>query len=431
LLGAQVVLVEKREVFNRINQLHLWKWCADELKQLGAKCLEPPPSDFGADPDKLHICISDLQKLLLKVALILGVEVYLGVEYRGCEWVSNSWTVKLRRSNANADPPSPKAPLEIRNVAALLGASGLGCKIGKDAGMESIMTNHLGAESAIGVVFNFRRTHGSAEGRLRSFEMARQFFRPLFTKLKEETGAELENIVFVKGHISHYFVMTPSRSCLVKTGVARDQGSELKGGNIDQLKLDEFVRKVAAFPFKRGQPAVYQALLDDGHGQKPDYVDNGPMVFDFSNMCRSGEGLAFVPPPGLDSWGEADDSNHLLVGVVGDALIEPFWPEGLGISRGFFGVWDSCSAIAEWGSGANHFHVNAHFQEAFTQLKQLSATTQADLLVDQEKKFTFALAPSTRYRAFDVARRKTRSFPQSLARLSKVRRKMTMYADED
>lgn len=73
----QVVVVDRRVHFSRINQLHLWAWCGEELKALGARILEPPPSNFGANPDLLHVSISDLQKLLFKVALLLGVEVLL------------------------------------------------------------------------------------------------------------------------------------------------------------------------------------------------------------------------------------------------------------------------------------------------------------------------------------------------------------------
>merc|ERR1719223_897293 len=40
LLGAQVTVLERRTSFTRLNRLHLWHWCGEELKALAARCLE-------------------------------------------------------------------------------------------------------------------------------------------------------------------------------------------------------------------------------------------------------------------------------------------------------------------------------------------------------------------------------------------------------
>ena len=37
LLGAEVVVIEKRDTFSRNNVLHLWPFTIEDLKQLGAK----------------------------------------------------------------------------------------------------------------------------------------------------------------------------------------------------------------------------------------------------------------------------------------------------------------------------------------------------------------------------------------------------------
>lgn len=47
---------------------------------------------------------------------------------------------------------------------------------------------------------------------------------------------------------------------------------------------------------------------------------------------------AFPPPV---------DGQQVAVFVVGDAVLEPFWPEGLGINRGFHTVLDAVSG-EEW-----------------------------------------------------------------------------------
>ena len=34
--------------------------------------------------------------------------------------------------------------------------------------------------------------------------------------------------------------------------------------------------------------------------------------------------------------------HRLMVSLVGDSLLEPFWPTGTGCARGFFGGLDAC-----------------------------------------------------------------------------------------
>eukprot|EP00434_Breviolum_minutum_P029778 symbB.v1.2.026328.t1/scaffold2622.1/size74630/4 len=55
---------------------------AYDLIAWGAKVFSPPGGTFGADKDYCHIGISELQYLLLKCCLLMGVTVELGVEFR-------------------------------------------------------------------------------------------------------------------------------------------------------------------------------------------------------------------------------------------------------------------------------------------------------------------------------------------------------------
>jgi 2-polyprenyl-6-methoxyphenol hydroxylase-like FAD-dependent oxidoreductase len=71
LLGLKVVIVEKRDKFSRNNVLHLWPYTIVDLKYLGAKFFF---GKFCAGSIN-HISIKKLQTILLKVALLLGVEV--------------------------------------------------------------------------------------------------------------------------------------------------------------------------------------------------------------------------------------------------------------------------------------------------------------------------------------------------------------------
>lgn len=431
LLGAEVVVAEQRTTFTRINQLHIWSWCGEDLKGLGARILEPPPKDFGSNPDLLVISISDLQKLLLKVALLLGVEVRMGLEYAGTNWLSGGWQASLRVAStvhgtegrsgpeamsspagggvpygaslssnwgASVLPPSHFAPGVLQDVAVLVGSGGFASRVGDEVGMRMVETESLRRESAIGLICNVARTHGKSEADLRSFSLARQFYLALFKQVAAETGADLENIVYVKSAAAHYFVMTPTPKSLISTGVVIDDTHKpmLDRENIDSKKLDEFVRRVVGYKFKKDEPAVLEAVQKDLGNAIPGYADSGPRLFDFSKMRRSSDGLIFLTPTGVSGAEQPTDKDSLLVALAGDALLEPFWPEGLGIMRGFFGVLDACHAVREWSNGATCVATQEIYQNSFQQLKTLSAATRARVLRDDERKY--ALAPSSRYR---------------------------------
>ncbi|XP_067110144.1 protein-methionine sulfoxide oxidase mical3b-like [Osmerus mordax] len=78
-LGARVVLLEKRDAFSRNNVLHLWPFTIHDLRGLGAKKFHGKFCAGSID----HISIRQLQLVLLKVALLLGVEVHVNVEFKG------------------------------------------------------------------------------------------------------------------------------------------------------------------------------------------------------------------------------------------------------------------------------------------------------------------------------------------------------------
>eukprot|EP00929_Paragymnodinium_shiwhaense_P042660 TRINITY_DN22041_c0_g2_i2.p1 TRINITY_DN22041_c0_g2~~TRINITY_DN22041_c0_g2_i2.p1 ORF type:complete len:1287 (-),score=292.47 TRINITY_DN22041_c0_g2_i2:194-4054(-) len=529
LLGAKVTVLEKREKFTRLNRLHLWHWCGEELKAFGARCLEPPPSDFGVDPDLLHIGISELQTLLLKTALLLGVQIVLGADYERAVWDASAqcWCVAVKGAGcasgggdvglgmggmssmarhryegsvsdgvSTAVPPSassarsarttsavslqetpvgtavsstssmsrftwpacpatpPDSPpagsqttprpqpqpapaaaaaaaaaapatgnnaaadvgaLWIRDVAVLIGAGGLSCPVPASVGMKSSET---GCAEAIGLVANFApilpckasattaatAAQGATLGdrSLRSFSLARQFYEPLFRRLCEDTGADLENFVYTRSKTSHYFVMTPRSRCLVECGVLRDPSAKplLHPANVNTAALDRLVRRVVAFRFKEDQDSLEQVAA---HCETSlSYADAGPRLFDFSKMRRSEDGMAFVsPPPASVSSGsprvEASSDKELLVALAGDCLVEPFWPEGLGVVRGFFGALDVSHAATLWSSGASQEEVKSTFGAAFGQLKSLASASRRRIIRDEESKY--GAAPWTRYRA--------------------------------
>ncbi|CAB1313572.1 unnamed protein product [Coregonus sp. 'balchen'] len=78
-LGAKVVLLEKRDAFSRNNVLHLWPFTIQDLRGLGAKKFYGKFCAGAID----HISIRQLQLMLLKVALLLGIEIHVNVEFKG------------------------------------------------------------------------------------------------------------------------------------------------------------------------------------------------------------------------------------------------------------------------------------------------------------------------------------------------------------
>merc|ERR1712216_425621 len=145
---------------------------------------------------------------------------------------------------------------------------------------------------------------------------------------------------------------------------------------------------------KPGEASVTEVAAEVG----PDalqYADKGPMLFDFSKLRRASEGLFFIDAPGATE--ESSDDNALAVGLVGDALLEPFWPEGLGIVRGLYSALDVSSAIVRWSGGDSREATRQHFSAAYGQLKTLSAATRASVLRPNEA--SYGLDPSTRYRS--------------------------------
>lgn len=71
------VVIEKRDRMSRNNVLHLWPFVIEDLRALGAKKFFGKFCAGAID----HISIRQLQCILLKVALLLGVEVHTEVSF--------------------------------------------------------------------------------------------------------------------------------------------------------------------------------------------------------------------------------------------------------------------------------------------------------------------------------------------------------------
>ncbi|XP_008070597.1 F-actin-methionine sulfoxide oxidase MICAL1 isoform X2 [Carlito syrichta] len=206
LLGARVVLVEKRTKFSRHNVLHLWPFTIHDLRALGAKKFYGRFCTGTLD----HISIRQLQLLLLKVALLLGVEIHWGATFIGLQAPPSKgtgWHAQLQ--------PNPPAQLASYEFDVLISAAG-----GKFV-PEGFKVREMRGKLAIGITANFVNRRTAEETQVEEISgVARIYNQSFFQSLLKATGIDLENIVYYKDD-THYFVMTAKKQCLLRLGVLR------------------------------------------------------------------------------------------------------------------------------------------------------------------------------------------------------------------
>lgn len=205
LLGAKVVVVEKRKEFSRNNVLLLWKFVKDDLKMLGAKKFYGKFCAGSID----HISIRQLQSILLKVALILGVEIHDDVEFvrpiepnDGYGWRSKVTPEGHTVSHYQYD--------------VLVGADG------KTNTLKNFEREELRGKLAIAITANFVNNKTTAEAKVEEINgVAFIFNQAFFKEMNEKTKIDLENIVYYRDD-THYFIMTAKKQSLLGRGVIKE-----------------------------------------------------------------------------------------------------------------------------------------------------------------------------------------------------------------
>ncbi|XP_071434583.1 F-actin-monooxygenase MICAL1 isoform X1 [Pithys albifrons albifrons] len=342
LLGARVVLLEKRDSFSRNNVLHLWPFTIHDLRALGAKKFYGRFCTGTLD----HISIRQLQLILLKVALLLGVEVHINVKFEGLV----PPTDKTGGWQAVVQPSS--SLLTHYKFDVLISAGG-----GKFV-PEGFKRKETRGKLAIGITTNFINRHSRAEVEVAEISgVARIYNQQFFQNLCNKTGIDLENIVYYKDD-THYFVMTAKKQSLLKKGVILqdkvDIESLLSPENVNRDALLNYAKEAANFSTNYHLSELEFAL---NHRGLPD-VD----MFDFTCMTRS-ENAALV---------RDYNGARLLLGLVGDCLVEPFWPLGTGVARGFLAAFDAAWMVRRWAAGTPPLEVLAERESIYQHLSQTS-----------------------------------------------------------
>ncbi|XP_027630932.1 F-actin-monooxygenase MICAL1 isoform X2 [Tupaia chinensis] len=362
LLGARVVLVEKRSKFSRHNVLHLWPFTIHDLRALGAKKFYGRFCTGTLD----HISIRQLQLLLLKVALLLGVEIHWRVAFTGLQpppRKGSGWRAQLQ--------PSPPVQLANYEFDVLISAAG-----GKFV-PEGFTVREMRGKLAIGITANFVNGRTVEETQVPEISgVAKIYNQSFFQSLLKTTGIDLENIVYYKDD-THYFVMTAKKQCLLRLGVLRQDWPEtdrlLDSANVVPEALQRFARAAADFA-THGKLGKLE-FAQDARGQ-PDVS-----AFDFTSMMRA-ESSARV---------QEKHGARLLLGLVGDCLVEPFWPLGTGVARGFLAAFDAAWMVKRWAEGAGPLEVLAERESLYQLLSQTSPENMHRNVAQ------YALDPATRY----------------------------------
>uniref|UniRef100_A0A7S4PFV0 [F-actin]-monooxygenase MICAL1-3-like Rossman domain-containing protein n=1 Tax=Paramoeba aestuarina TaxID=180227 RepID=A0A7S4PFV0_9EUKA len=295
----------------------------------------------------------------------MGVEVFLGCYFRAMEKPSKSqpyWNVLMgstpplhsnNNSNNNTNNRSNQPKRNNRNrthninkseitpnkfrADIVIAADGCHSRVCQEFGFQQ---KTRGKKKLIGITCNFENRKTLEERRLKEFSLISFLNRRRFRELKEEVGIELENLVFLRDE-TLYFVYTPKISSLVERGVLRSGEGKpsdlLRRDNVNQTELEKVGKEIAAFC---GVPLTSEYLRIGGR--------KDIQLFDFSERTVCNRQMMVVTPASYYGEGEKGEEeekdeqldHELFVGVVGDALLTPFWPLGTGANRAFLSGMD-------------------------------------------------------------------------------------------
>ena len=328
--GMIVHVIEKRDIFSRVNILMLWQGTADDLVSYGAKSFYPKFTNRNMGNAPLHLGTREIQLVLLKNALLLGVTFSYGTELvalqppplsgasldaaageavDGSGW--SAWAlppaskethqtaggvldfkpskeaayakgtgmgacnlVQASELDATFVPPAevaPPAEAEVIPFDALLLAEGEWSSTCQRLGFTKNIDKF---SQAIGLVINLVRDPNEPKTKdpnMRSFTV--RPFDPVGRDLTA-AGIGFEFAEYLKGE-THYIVLTIKKAALLAKSALREDKPNaelLTKANLDEAALMVLAREIATII---GLPETTQ--FTDFHGAK---------LFDFSSRAR-------------------------------------------------------------------------------------------------------------------------------------------------
>jgi len=422
--GHQVTLFEKRREIrdangeltqlgftNRINRPHMWPFVRNDLMKLNGKDLMNQKAAYPVftEPETSSIGIDELQCLLIKNALLLGVDFRFGVGYENAKIVVDEdscvchWEVSAKYDEAAAKKYGKNVGVNLEEYDCIVGCDGPRSAVRDTQAKFFGNVEKRKFMDCVGIVANVRKV---SKKRLKElgFEFGQEpndmnrtkmVFKEFFAKLETEADADIENLIYYKASTHNYTILVPKRADLIKHGLSGKvysfhQGREGNGKRDEEKqKLKNYcakVLKVAGIP-------VDDQLDNGGFVDQP----NDCMAFDFAECWNTKKSMHFnLAPPGysVEEDGEWEGRKIVpFVALAGDALLEPFWPMGLGLKRGWQAIMDTNYAIdnlfnrtlfcARKGGDPEEFGWEEHF-EALTEQTEKNFAFCSSLQVAEE-----------------------------------------------
>jgi len=255
------------------------------LASIGAKTFYPKFGTGGVD----HIGTQQIQRLLIKINLLLGVKFHFGHTFE------ELYTTDGKTTLARCSPAIDSLPCTL-----LIGADGVDSTIVK---RYSFRRTSFTGSLCIGITFNFKHNHTSEEIGIKEFAMASLYNQAYFQEFQDKYNICLENLVYYQGE-THYFVMTIKKNSLFDRGVFKDSSLSEMSELLDPANLieDELLAVAKDTATFVGLPENCEILLN--HQGKPDI-----QLFDFSNRLQSDESIKTVHfVPSADNYTEEIES---------------------------------------------------------------------------------------------------------------------------
>jgi len=374
--GHIVTLVEKRREIrnedgslkslgftNRINRPHMWPFVRNDLARLNGKDMMSKAAAYPVftEPETSSIGIDELQCVLIKNALLLGVDFKLGVGYVNATITTDedsmmpAWQCELSYDGKAAAQFGVEEGKHIEEFDCLIGCDG------PRSTVRDTQQKHFGNiekrkfMDCVGIVTNVQKVnrkrlkelgyeHGQEPA---DMNRSRMVFKEFFQKIQDEADAEIESLIYYKASFHNYTIIVPRRTDLVKHELSGKvysfhEGRDGKGAaGEEKIRLRNYcgrILKAAGIP-------VDPDLENGGFVGVP----NDCMAFDFAECWNTKKSLAFnFPPPGYSVAEDGPWSGKRLtpfVCLAGDSLLEPFWPLGLGLKRGWQAIMDTAWAV--------------------------------------------------------------------------------------
>jgi len=348
---------------NRINRPHMWPFVRNDLAKLNGKDFLSRAAAYPVftEPETSSIGIDELQCLLMKNALLLGVDFRLGVGYVNAkvqideDSMMPTWMVEGNYDDHAAEFFKQSKGKNKEEFDCLVGCDGPRSAVRDTQAKFFGNIEKRKFMDCVGIVANVRKCnrkrlkelgfdYGQEPGDMNRTKMV---FKDFFKKLEEEADADIENLIYYKAAFHNYTILVPKRADIIKhdLGAVYTFHEGRDGANKETQEKKQKLKDYCARVLKAAGIPIDPQAENGGFVGQP----NDCMAFDFAECWNTKKSLAFnLPPPGysVEEDGEWEGRKvNPFVCLAGDSLLEPFWPMGLGLKRGWQAIMDTNYAI--------------------------------------------------------------------------------------